>query len=356
MPSYKIHSLKDSNKLSFIIEWESENSIKQKLSSEGYIVLSVEKTEVDISKIFVFEGRKPDKSFIEGKIEAENLFVAYEMLKNSYNYTISKLYPSSLSDPLEREKIFQELLSTFEEKKSTQKTTVDTAGKTLLKNKSFIEKVRNGLQSHDIAGKDILIADLKKLEFINNNATIRQSLESIMRDLLSKTRTTPDVYNVFKTIAQEMGMFLPPEMYFSFLDRAQRFFNFLKPALTTNPSLEKYHPLSWGHMEYGPIATNPHIKTLISKKYQQSTWWMAKEDQKQAYLYSHFRSRWWLYRLWMALLWMGMWVRYSLLFLLMGFITLGVFIHTREVFVPASVCVIFLLFISVSLVIPDETV
>lgn len=53
---------------------------------------------------------------------------------------------------------------------------------------------------------------------------------------------------------------------------------------------------------------------------------------------------------------MGMWVRYSLLFLLMGFITLGVFIHTREVFVPASVCVIFLLFISVSLVIPDETV
>ena len=55
-------------------------------------MLSVEKTEINEEKIFVFEGRKPDKSFIEGKIEAEDIFIAHDMLTKEYNYSISKLY------------------------------------------------------------------------------------------------------------------------------------------------------------------------------------------------------------------------------------------------------------------------
>ena len=43
--------------------------------------------------------------------------MAYEMLKGQYNYSITKLYPSFITDTHEQEKIFNELLSTFDEKK-----------------------------------------------------------------------------------------------------------------------------------------------------------------------------------------------------------------------------------------------
>jgi hypothetical protein len=54
MTSYKIHSIKNSEKLSFIIEWESEKTVSQKLSGEGHIILSVEKVDTDLWKSILF--------------------------------------------------------------------------------------------------------------------------------------------------------------------------------------------------------------------------------------------------------------------------------------------------------------
>ena len=76
MTSYKIHSLKDSEKLSFIIEWEDEKVLTQKLSTEWHIILSIKKIEIPTGNLFCFEGKKADASFIEGKISADSIFVA----------------------------------------------------------------------------------------------------------------------------------------------------------------------------------------------------------------------------------------------------------------------------------------
>ena len=111
-----------------------------------------------MGKIFVFEGRKPDKSFIEGKIEADNIFIAYEMLTKEYTYSIAKLYPSSVTDSSQQQKIFRELLSAYEEKKTqAPKNTIDTAGKALQKNKIIIEKLEDILKTEEIKNKDIII-------------------------------------------------------------------------------------------------------------------------------------------------------------------------------------------------------
>ncbi len=123
--------------------------MQQKLSAEGYIVLSVEKTQINEEKIFLFEGRKPDKSFIEGKIEADDIFIAYDMLTKEYNYAISKLHPSNVSDKAEQEKIFQKLLSTFDEKKTLiVKKNTDTSSRALQKNKTILEKLKTLLANN----------------------------------------------------------------------------------------------------------------------------------------------------------------------------------------------------------------
>lgn len=164
MPSYKIHSLKDSHKLSFIIEGENENVLKQKLSSEGQIVLSVEPVIIQDENIFVFEGKKSDQSFIEGKIESENLFQAYDTLTKEYKYTITSLYPKTITDKSQQDKIFAELQSTFEEKSMLPVAEkLDTTNKKLQRNKEIIEKLQLVLQSHsEIEKKDEIIAEIKK--------------------------------------------------------------------------------------------------------------------------------------------------------------------------------------------------
>ncbi len=67
MPSYKIHSIKNNKKLSFIKEGEDEETIKKSLSLDGFIVLTIEKIEQEDSKTpwFVFEGLREDNSRVE---------------------------------------------------------------------------------------------------------------------------------------------------------------------------------------------------------------------------------------------------------------------------------------------------
>ncbi len=131
--------------------------------------------------------------------------MAYEMLKNQYNYSISKLYPSFITDAHEQEKVFEELLSTFDEKKVlTPKVVTDTSSKTLQKNKALIEKIKKILTETEQNNKDDIMSELKKLELINNNSTILQSLKSITKSLLEKTRKNPAIYKKVKEVGTEL--------------------------------------------------------------------------------------------------------------------------------------------------------
>lgn len=230
--------------------------------------------------------------------------MAYEMLKGQYNYSITKLYPSFITDVHEQEKIFNELLSTFDEKKViVTKIAMDTMSKNLQKNKTLIEKIKNIVQSADVENKEGVISDLKKLELINNNATIRQSLQSITKELLKTTRKQKEVYSQIKTIGTELGIFIAPDVFFSFLDSVQLFFNFLQPIF--HP--EEYIPpktvvaieTQKDVFSYENVRNNIHIQTLIRKKYQQvSLLQMTDSQVKQSYLYSVFRSKQMFYFVW----------------------------------------------------------
>ena len=295
MPSYKIHSLKDSHKLSFIIEGENETSLKQKLSSEGYIVLSVEQIDIKNENVFIFEGKKPDKSFIEGKIAADNMFSAYEMLTKDYSYTISRLYPSILTEKNEQENIFQELLKSFEEKTVVQtKNNIDTAEKNLLKSKHTIQKLQLILQAESqIDNKETFIAEIKKLELTNNSTTIHDSLKNIIRNLTTTYRHNAAIMGLLKPIASDLGIFIAPKGYYVFLEQLKKFFSFLQPLIHTDAHLfwTSTNNLP-AEITFETIQNNTHIHTLLRNAYRGASYFhLTHTREKQAYFYSLYRSQ-----------------------------------------------------------------
>ncbi len=67
MRSYKIHSIKNGKKLSFIMEGDNSEKIKNLLSLDGFIVLTIDELLEEKNKIprFAFEALKENKSRIE---------------------------------------------------------------------------------------------------------------------------------------------------------------------------------------------------------------------------------------------------------------------------------------------------
>lgn len=144
------------------------------------------------------------------------------MLSKEYAYVITKLYPNSVEDEKERQKIFQELISTFEEKKiSSPKIVSDTSNQALQKNKTLLEKIREIVQKSDIGGKDIILSDLKKLELTNNSVTIRQSLKNTIKEMVRTQRKEKTFFSEIVPIARDLGVFVVPDMYISILGKIQ---------------------------------------------------------------------------------------------------------------------------------------
>lgn len=103
-----------------------------------------------VENLFCFEGKKSDGAFLEGKISADDIFVAYEILRKEYKYTITKLHPETVTDKETQEKIFQDLLATFQTTTKKEKIVVDTSKQTLTRYKKILTLVISILQKESI--------------------------------------------------------------------------------------------------------------------------------------------------------------------------------------------------------------
>lgn len=218
------------------------------------------------------------------------------MLTKQYNYSISKLFPSFIVDPKEQEKVFQELLLTFDDRKpQVIKAAVDTTGKELQKNKEIIESLKKIVTEENIPNNESIIADLKKLELTNNIATIQQSLKEITKDLVNKNRANKNSFKKLKTITTDLGVFVAPNIYFSMLDKIQSLFAFFGPLFHPEDSSVQVFSetkVKDNTEEYLLVQNNTHINTLIRKRYQEVSWLqLSDKKSKQSYFYSLYRGK-----------------------------------------------------------------
>ncbi len=287
------------------------------------------------------------------------------MLTKEYNYSISKLYPSSITDKVEQEKVFQELLCTFDEKKAIPiKKNNDTASKALRKNKTIIEKLKTILENNTIDNKEEILSDLKRLDLINNNSTIKKSLQVIVKNLAMKYRSKKEIFNQIKPFIGEIGVFMPPDIYFSFLEFVQSVFSFFDPLIhpsETYKSKKNTTHISKDptkvHDDFKTIQKNIHINTLLQKKYgNQGFFHSMTIGSSQAYFYTLYRCRNLFLLSKMGINLFATILRASIIVLVLCLLVIVLLDMNSSFFVTGTILSLFGLIIILTLVIPAETV
>jgi hypothetical protein len=362
MTSYKIHSIKDSEKLSFIIEGEDEKALTQKLSSEGHIILSVKKIEIPLESLFCFEGKKSDGSFLEGKISADNIFIAYEMLKKEYKYTITKLYPETVIEKEKQEKIFRELLATFQEKNiKKEKVVTDTSKQALEKYKKILAKLVTILQKEKVKWVENMLPDLKKLDQNNNVTLIQWEIKNILKDI-SKKRENTVLFDQIRPLMKEMKIFVLPDVYFSLFVKIFHIFKSLDPLIHPREIQTQRHTSSEIlsaealKKEYETVQNNKHIHTFLRKKYREKVSNIFHEKTKKFYIYTLFREK--------RVILLGKKTMHdfqkvttiALLFTVFITCTVSFFSLYDTIVVTTNILIIFIVLLLSSLVIQSETV
>lgn len=358
MPSYKIHSIKDSEKLSFIIEWENESSLNQRLSQEGHIILSIEKTETPLEKLFSFEGKKSDWAYVDGKIAADDIFIAYEMLTKEYKYTLTQLYPETVQDQAEKTKIFSELQVYISEKvvkRVEQKA--DTSQAQLNKYKILLQKLWNILAEHSSPETQALISELKKLEQNNNTTTILQSLKEILKKL-SQRRGEKVLMKKLKPLMREVGIYVPPDIFYACLNFFKKLSQTMSPLVHPKKEAKKSQSphISTLEEEYTQIHNNAHIHTFLRKKFRQHIASALHKETKKYYFYTLFREKKIISMMRQIILINQTAVRTILFVVIFLYLSILMFWLYGSFFITTPVLLIFLLLIAISLVIRSDTV
>lgn len=302
MPSYKIHSIKNNKKLSFIMEWESLEKVKNNLSIEGFIVLTADELEEEKNKVprFVFEALKENKSRIEWRVDALDIFSAYQILRDDYQYVVLRLYPIDVTDPQEQDKIFKNILQIFPETVKKEKEVVKTKSNTEVDIlRKFLEILMKIVSESDINNKDILIYDIKRVQLINSISSIEEVIKKTIKVVYNKASLEQKKKNYVKIlpITKKLSIFIFPPWFFWLIIGFQEAISILKilfwvpekekwknktKGINTNKLLSLFQKNSSPEKQ---IFTNKNIFILLKKKYRSS--WLDIFKEEGAYLYTY---------------------------------------------------------------------
>lgn len=218
------------------------------------------------------------------------------MLKKEYKYTITKLYPQTVTDKETQEKIFQDLLATFQTTIKKEKIVVDTSKQTLTKYKKILTEVISILQKENIEGAELIIPDLKKLEQNNNVTLIKDEIKNILKNL-SKKRDNKVFFEQIRPLMKDMNMFVLPDQIFTLLQKSFSIFQSLAPLIhpkevhVTRRISTEHLSAEAAQKEYESIQNNEHINTFLRKKYRAKISGIFRETTKKHYIYTLFREK-----------------------------------------------------------------
>lgn len=293
MTSYKIHSIKESQKLSFIIEWESVDAVKQKLTNEWHIVLTIWESDSTLEHYFYFEWKKPSGEYIEWKISSENIFLAYEILVLEYKYILTKLYPEGIDDGEKQKKMFQDILTCFQTNIATEVVEKqDTSKKELLFYRQVIDELVKILKDNSFSD-EWLFSELKKLQQNNSVPTVHQWVIEILRQL--SVNKYDSLYRWLKKPMKDMWIFVYPQAYLDGLFFIKKIITYIQPLFYRENESEKLavalsKEKSQSDGSYKAIQDNEHIHIFLQKKYRSSLQNLLIGTWRMYYFYTLLRQ------------------------------------------------------------------
>lgn len=214
------------------------------------------------------------------------------MLTRDYNYGLNRLYPSEIEDPVEQEKIFQQLLFSFQEKKVEKKIEkADSSQGKIQKNKKNIQALISFIETEKpLPDGEEVIQELKKLDQINNNSIIEETLKNTIKKIYKNTSNKQKIHPTIKAIAHDVHIFLIPPFYRRLAQKIQELFEFFTPLI--HPSNTNFSSKQTKQeITKDTIQKDPHINKLLHQKYHSSITNLIDMRERQAYFYALFRQK-----------------------------------------------------------------
>lgn len=288
------------------MEWESAEKVKQNLSLDGFIVLTIDEYVEEKNKIprFAFEALKENKSRIEWRVDAFDIFSAYEILRNDYQYMILKLYPIDVTDPKEQSAILKNILLLYPE--NTKKTKEQTKNKTFNEVdilKKYLDILEEFVKKSDAKNIEILLYDIKRVQMINSVSSAEEVIKKIIKAVYNKGSLDlkKEMYKSIVPIAKRVGMFIFPPWIFSTLMNLRDSFFMIKILFWSQKKKEEkkenknpLHPLisflQKNNTAEKKMFSNKNIFLLMKKKYRSSWLDIFKSEGTYFYFYSLFRQ------------------------------------------------------------------
>jgi len=259
-------------------------------------VITIDKLDEEMKEdnYFIFNALKDNRNRIEGKVAAADIFQAYKILRDDYQYTILKLYPMSLTDKKEQDFIFQNVVSVFsgysnqqtpQQKNITQiKTNTITTGEISSLKKNF-EIITPLVQESNLENKEVILYDMKKILMTNSLSAMQGILKKTTKLLYEKsdTDTKRKIYKTILPIIKRNGIFILPPWYFIIAESIQKTSEmfkilFLPSEITKKIQQQKEKTkklailqiLQKKNPQEKNIYSNKNIQILLQKKYRSS--------------------------------------------------------------------------------------
>lgn len=283
------------------MEGESIDKVKDILSLDGFIVLTIEPLLEEKNKTprFIFEALKENKSRIEWKVDAIDIFSAYEILVNDYQYTVLRLYPITVTDPQEQDAIFKNILQIFPEdsKKDKDKEPI-SKGKTFTEVdllKKYLDVLSSLVEKSNLNNKEILLYDIKRVQIMNSISSIEEVIKKTVKTLYNKWTVEEKriIYKDILPITKHEGVFIFPPWVFRIYIGFQGFISMMNVLFWSDEKKKdkKEEPkkaiiskiIPQNDSPEKKIFTNKNILLLLKKKYRSS--WLDIFKMEGSYLY-----------------------------------------------------------------------
>lgn len=321
------------------MEGDNSEKIKNLLSLDGFIVLTIDELLEEKNKIprFAFEALKENKSRIEWKVDALDIFSAYEILRDDYQYVVLRLYPIDVTDQQEQEKIFKNILQVFPEAVKKEKEVVKNKTLTEVEIlRKYLEVLMPLVLESELGNKEILLYDIKRVQMINSISSIEEVIKKTIKTLYNKgdIEAKKRIYKAILPITKKLGMFIFPPWFFTVLLSVQAAFSILKilfwsPEKKTDKKITKKNLFSWfkilqkNNSPEKKMFTNKNVFILLKKKYRSSWLDVFKSEGSYFYFYSLLRQNRLLFWLRKIQEYIGMILLYTGFLFVFGIILVG---------------------------------
>lgn len=144
------------------------------------------------------------------------MFEAYKILKDDYEYIVTKIFPIGVTDKDEQDAIFRNILEAFPVQIKKEKVQVNQTTGEIMVLRSYFEILTKLVSESTLENKEVILFDIRRIQMTNGISSMEEMIKKITKKLYesSSSKTKKEIYKkILPIVKKENILILPPEIY-----------------------------------------------------------------------------------------------------------------------------------------------